>query len=137
MTYGELLTLAKKIKAENPDFTVAQIDEIIPNFEFEKKDIRIEMIEIAVSEHGKSNVIIKEFINTTAGHLSRWNDVEFIDQHNPQVAIDAMTIHEGFDGDTSHPESWFATAEIDGVLCAVWGNGSMTAESTEIQYVAL
>ena len=137
MTYRELLTLAKKIKAENPDFTVAQIDEIIPNFEFEKKDIRIEMIEIAVSEHGKANVIIKEFINTTAGHLSTWSKVNFIDQHNPQIAIDRLASYEDFDGDTSHPESWFATAEIDGVLCAVWGNGSMTAESTEIQYVAL
>jgi hypothetical protein len=74
---------------------------------------------------------------TKASFLIQWNDVEFIDQYNPQVAIDTLTSHEGFDGDTSHPESWFATAEIDGVLCAVWGNGSMTSESTEIQYVAI
>lgn len=53
MTYGDLLKLAKKAKAENPLFTVEQIDDILPHSEFEKKDIRLEMIEIAVSEHGK------------------------------------------------------------------------------------
>lgn len=74
---------------------------------------------------------------TKAGFLTQWNDVSFIDRENPQSAIDALTSHEDFDGDTRHPESWFATAEIDGVLCALWGNGSMSSEHTEIQYVKI
>lgn len=79
----------------------------------------------------------KELVNTTAGYLSTWSKVKFIDQCNPQEAINALQNHEDFDGDTRHEESWFATAEIDGVLCALWGNGSMSSEHTEIQYVKI
>lgn len=55
MTYGDLLNLAKKVKADNPTFTVEQIDAVLPHGEFEKLSVRIEMIEIAISEHGKIN----------------------------------------------------------------------------------
>ena len=76
----------------------------------------------------------KELVKSNAAFIKQWRDFNFVDQFNPQEAINALQNHEDFDGDTSHEESWFATAKIDGFLCAVWGNGSMSSEHTEIQY---
>lgn len=78
----------------------------------------------------------KELINTTASTLQQFNSFEFIDQYNPDEAINALRENEDF-AESSDKEAWFATAKVNGVKVAMYGEGTMTSPCTPIQYLEL
>jgi hypothetical protein len=54
MTYGELIILAKKLLSNDPSLTIEQLSNLLPpRSEFDRNNIRLEAIEIAIWEYNK------------------------------------------------------------------------------------